>query len=317
MLPATRLPLATLRAFEAAARLSSFSAAADELHVTAAAISHRIKALEASLGLPLFERKVRGVVLTEAGARYRERIAEAFTLIEQATRELSQPSLDGPLRVSVPRGFLQHALLPRVGELLRRHPGLDLALGGDNRLANLRDGEVDLAIRFGSGDYPGLSVAPLLDDAITVLAPAHGNATSSDWRQACFIEDGSALPTEPWSHWGPWWREAGLHAPEALRRLTVSDGGLALAACRQGLGLCLARLSVAQEMIGRGEVVPLRPWRRTEFSHYLVCLPEVADAPRVVAFRDWLEETLRDLRQTMDAAIRREARGNSAPGSLP
>ncbi|QFU02902.1 Glycine cleavage system transcriptional activator [Halomonas sp. THAF5a] len=304
MSPASRLPLPTLRAFEAAARHGSFSAAADELHVTAAAVSHRIKALEESLGLPLFERKVRGVVLTEAGVRYQARIAEAFTLIDRATRELGQPSLDGPLRVSAPQAFLQHALMPRVGDLQRRHPGLELTLVGDNRLADLRSGQVDLAIRFGNGDYHGLHVAPLLDDAITVLAPADGKRLPDDWRHACFIEDASALPTEPWSHWRPWWREAGLHAPEELRRLTVSDSGLALTACRQGLGLCLSRLSLAQEAIARGEVVALRPWRRTEFSHFLVSLPEAADAPRVVAFRDWLDETLRDLRQAMKAAIR-------------
>jgi LysR family glycine cleavage system transcriptional activator len=299
--------LAALQAFEAAARHGSFSVAADELHVTAAAVSHRIKALEESLALRLFERKARGVVLTEAGVRYQARIAEAFTLIDRATRELSQPSVDGPLRVSAPQAFLQHALMPRVGELLRRHPGLDLTLIGDNRMADLRAGKVDVAIRFGNGDYPGLSVVPLLDDAITVLAPAHGDGGHEDWRHACFIEDASALPTEPWSHWHPWWREAGLHAPQELRRLKVSDSGLALAACREGLGLCLSRLSVAQEAIDHGEVIAWRPWRRTEFSYYLVSLPGAADTPRLVAFRDWLEETLHDLRQAMRAAIRQPA----------
>ncbi|MDI4636103.1 MULTISPECIES: LysR substrate-binding domain-containing protein [Halomonadaceae] len=307
MSSSSRLPLAALQAFEAAARHGSFSVAADELHVTAAAVSHRIKALEESLALRLFERKARGVVLTEAGVRYQARIAEAFTLIDRATRELSQPSVDGPLWVSAPQAFLQHALMPRVGELLRRHPGLDLTLIGDNRMADLRAGKVDVAIRFGNGDYPGLSVVPLLDDAITVLAPAHGDGEHEDWRHTCFIEDASALPTEPWSHWHPWWREAGLHAPQELRRLKVSDSGLALAACREGLGLCLSRLSVAQEAIDHGEVIALRPWRRTEFSYYLVSLPGAADTPRLVAFRDWLEETLHDLRQAMRAAIRQPA----------
>lgn len=312
MPPFHRPPLATLRAFEAAARLGGFSAAAAELHVTAAAISHRIKALEEGLGLRLFERQVRGVALTEAGRRYRERIAEAFGLIEQATRELREPSLDGPLRVSAPQAFLQQALLPRVGELLRRHPGLALALAGDNRLADLRDGEVDLAIRFGTGDYPGLRVSPLLADAITVVGPGEGTPSSGDWREACFIEDVGALPGEPWSHWGPWWREAGLHAPQALRRLEVSDSGLALAACRQGLGLCLARLSVVREMLQQGEVVALRPWRRCEFGYYLVCLPAAAEVPRVVAFGDWLQEALAPLRRAVEAAIGPSARRDDA-----
>ncbi|WP_185827565.1 LysR substrate-binding domain-containing protein [Halomonas nitroreducens] len=252
------------------------------------------------------------MILTEAGARYRERIAEAFVLIERATRELRQPSLDGPLRVSAPQAFVQQTLMPRVGELLHRHPGLALTLAGDNRLASLRDGEVDLAIRFGTGDYPGLQVVPLLDDAITVVGPGKGSPGPGDWRDACFIEDAGAMSGEPWSHWGPWWREAGLHAPQALRRLRVSDSSLALAACRQGLGLCLTRLSVVREMLQRGEVVALRPWRRCEFSYYLVSLPATAEAPRVVAFGDWLGEALAPMRQALEAAIGPSARRDDA-----
>nr|WP_298415878.1 LysR substrate-binding domain-containing protein [uncultured Halomonas sp.] len=302
----SRIPLATLHAFEAAARLSSFSAAANELHVTAAAISHRIKALEESIGVQLFERKSRGVALTEAGARYRKRIAEAFTLIEQATSELEQPSLEGPLRVSAPHAFLQHTLLPRIGDLLHRHPGLELTLVGDNRLANLHDEETDIAIRFGTGHYPGLQTEHLVGDAITVLGPADGGLRKSmnrDWRYACFIEDSSTVISEPWSQWGPWWREAGLHNSDVLRRLTVSDGGLALAACSQGLGLCLGRLSIVRELIRREAVVPKRPWRRTEFSHYLVTRPGLTDTLRIRAFRSWLREALQGLDDDIQATI--------------
>ncbi|MBB3141074.1 LysR substrate-binding domain-containing protein [Halomonas organivorans] len=302
MIASSRLPLATLRAFEAAARLGSFSAAAMELHVTPAAVSHRIKALEEETGVALFERKARGVILTEAGDRYRARIAEAFGLIEAATRELGEPGIDGPLRVSAPHAFLRHTLLPRLDDLARRHPGLALDLVGDNRLANLHTGEADIALRFGTGRYPGLSAEPLMEDAITVLAPA-GETTNDDWRRACFIEDSSATDVEPWSGWAPWWREAGLHEPGMLRRFTVSDSGLALDACRQGLGLCLARLSVAREALRRGEVVTRRSWRRTEFSHYLVTLPGTAEAPRVRAFRDWLHLALEELAGEIRAAV--------------
>lgn len=298
----SRLPLTTLRAFETAARLGSFSAAATELHVTPAAISHRIKTLETETRVALFERRARGVTLTEAGERYRARIAEAFGLIAAATRELGEPGIDGPLRVSAPHAFLRHTLLPRLEGLSRRHPGLALDLVGDNRLANLHTGEADVALRFGTGRYPGLRAEPLMDDAITVLAPA-GEAASDDWRRAVFIEDGSATDVEPWSGWAPWWREAGLHDPAAPRRLTVSDSGLALDACRQGLGLCLARLSVAREALRRGEVVTRRPWRRTEFSHYLVSLPGNAEAPRVRAFGDWLHLALEDLADDIRLAV--------------
>ncbi|OXS15993.1 hypothetical protein CGX12_06305 [Zobellella denitrificans] len=161
-------PLNTLRAFEAAARLNSFSAAAGELHLTAAAISHRIKELEQALGVPLFIRQARGVRLTEAGRRYQARIADAFGIIASATTELSQPPLAGPLVLSLPHGFCRHWLLPRLAGLLARHPGLRLTLQAEDRLADLRTGQADLAIRFGAGDYPGLPRRALAGDCVTV-----------------------------------------------------------------------------------------------------------------------------------------------------
>lgn len=295
-----RLPLATLNAFETAARLGSFRTAADELHVTPAAVSHRIKALEAELGVRLFERRARGVALTRAGERYRERVAEAFALIEQATAELGRPPIDGPLRVSAPQSFTRHCLLPRLGDLLQRHPGLRLDLLGADRLVDLHRGEADLAIRFGGGHYPGLRADYLLGDAITAVGPAEA---AGDWRRRRFIEDGGATATEPWSHWRPWWHAEGLHDTDNLPRLRVSDAGLALAACQQGLGLCLTRFTVAQQTLGQGSLCPLRPWRRTEFAYYLVGLPGVMASPRAAAFRDWLRDSLAPLEQELQAAL--------------
>ncbi|MBF8221904.1 LysR substrate-binding domain-containing protein [Halomonas sp. 328] len=300
-MPPRRLPLATLNAFETAARLGSFRTAAEELHVTPAAVSHRIKALEAELGVRLFERRARGVTLTRAGERYRERLAEAFTLIEQATAELGRPPIDGPLRVSAPQSFTRHCLLPRLGDLLQRHPGLRLDLLGADHLVDLHRGEADLAIRFGGGHYPGLQTDYLLGDAITALGPAE--AATGDWRRQRFIEDGGATATEPWSHWSPWWHAEGLHATSDLARLRVSDAGLALAACRQGLGLCLTRFTLARQTLRQGTLKPLRPWRRTEFAYYLVGLPGVLASPRAAAFRDWLRNSLAPLEQELQAAL--------------
>lgn len=302
-MPSRRLPLATLYAFEAAARLGSFRTAAAELHVTPAAVSHRIKALEAELDCRLFLRRARGVALTREGERYRERIAEAFALIERATAELDAPPIDGPLKVSVSRAFSRAVLLPHLKALLSRHPGLRLVLASDDRLADLHRGEADLAIRFGGGHYPGLRAEHLLGDAITVLGPADDPPATVDWRRARFIEDTGTTAAEPWSHWTPWWREVGLHVPADLERFGVSDSGLALDACRQGLGLCLARLSVAREAMDAGWVRPLLPWRRTEFAYHLVSLPGALASPRVAAFRDWLEETLVPLEREVTKAL--------------
>ncbi|GHE20858.1 LysR substrate-binding domain-containing protein [Halomonas urumqiensis] len=296
-----RLPLATLNAFETAARLGSFRIAAEELHVTPAAVSHRIKALEAELGTRLFERRARGVTLTRAGERYQKRIAEAFAMIEQATAELGQSPIDGPLTISAPQSFTRHCLLPSLDGLLRRHPGLRLDLIGADHLVDLHQGEADLAIRFGGGHYPGLHTHYLLGDAITMVGPAE--AAAGDWRNQRYIEDGGATATEPWSHWPPWWHAEGLHDTDDLPRLRVSDAGLALAACDQGLGVCLARFTVAQQTLRQGTLFPLRPWRRTEFGYYLVGLPGVMATPRAAAFREWLQSALVPQEQALQAAL--------------
>lgn len=298
-----RLPLAALRAFEAAARHRSFKHAAGELHVTPAAISHRIKALEAELGLRLFRRHPRGITLTPEGEQYRERIAEAFTLIARATEDLGRPPVDGPLVVSASHAFTQHCLLPRVGSLLERHPGLRLSLIADDRPADLGRGEADLAIRFGTGRCPGLQSEHLLGDAITVVGPAGQRPGEGEWQGARFIEDIGATPAEPWSGWAPWWQALGLHDHAALDRLRVSDSGLALAACRQGLGLCLARFSVAREALRAGWVTSLQPWRPSEFAYYLMSLPGVSHNPRHAAFRSWLGEALSDMARELAAAL--------------
>ncbi|WP_375058287.1 LysR substrate-binding domain-containing protein [Zobellella sp. DQSA1] len=286
-------PLNALRAFEAAARLSSFSAAAGELHLTAAAISHRIKELERALGVPLFVRRARGVSLTEAGRHYQARIADAFRIITSATTELNQPPLAGPLVLSLPHGFCRHWLLPRLTGLLERHPGLRLTLKAEDRLTDLRSGQVDLAIRFGAGGYLGLHTELLLKDAITVLAASrlldgHPHRSTGDWLAATpLLDDIGIRPTEPWSGWSPWLREAGV---EATGLIGVTDAGLALDACRQRLGLCLGRWSLAQPLLQAGELRPLLPWRGTDFAYYLLSRPGEEDNPRIRALRLWLRE---------------------------
>lgn len=286
-------PLNTLRAFEAAARLNSFSAAAGELHLTAAAISHRIKELEQALGMPLFIRQARGVRLTEAGRRYQARIADAFGIIASATTELSQPPLAGPLVLSLPHGFCRHWLLPRLAGLLARHPGLRLTLKAEDRLADLRIGQADLAIRFGDGGYPGLHTELLLDDAVTVLAATrlldrHPHRRPADWlADTPLLADTGIRATEPWSGWRPWLREAGV---EEAGTIGVTDAGLALDACHQRLGLCLGRWSLAQPLLQAGELRPLLPWRGTDFAYYLLSRPGEEDNPRIRALRLWLRE---------------------------
>ncbi|WP_418316216.1 LysR substrate-binding domain-containing protein [Piscinibacter sakaiensis] len=288
-----RPPLDALRAFESAARHRSFVRAADELNVTAAAISLRIRTLESSLGVALFERLARGVVLTDEGRRYAERIATAMRLIESSTEELCAAPLDGPLRISAPQSLLQHWLLPRLASLVERHPGLRLSIEGSSRLADLRSGATDVALRFGSGSYPGVDVRLLMGDVASVLsasAPPANQPLAEFIGSRPLIHDESVLEQEPWSSWSPWLREAGVRPGSAQVMVGVSDASLALAACRAGVGLCIARASLVIDEIESRALHALMPWRTTEFGYHVLTRHAEAPHPRIAAFLAWLTE---------------------------
>lgn len=290
-------PLNSLRAFDAAARSGSFVLAGRELHLTAAAISHHIRELEEALGVALFERLARGVRLTPAGAAYQERIGEALLLVEEATARLTRPAFDGPLRLTLPQSFAQAWLVPRLPGLLRRHPGLQLDLVGETRLADLRAGQADLAIRFGAGDYPGLRVVPVLGDALTVLRSARLPATAD----TPLLEDRGAPRQERLMHWGSWLRVLGRRRGDGATRLGFSDSAMMLAACSAGAGLCIGRLSLAFDALRRGELLPFSGWRPTEFAYHLLCRPEDADAAGVLAFAEWLRDEARAFASSVQA----------------
>lgn len=325
-------PLNSLRAFEAAARRGNFARAADELSVTAAAVSHRIKDLEAALAVSLFERQARGVRLTEAGQRYHERIASAFDQIERATVQVAEAPVDGPLTVSMPQSFAQAWFAPRVVSVERRLPGLELKVEGDSRLADLRRGTVDVGLRYGSGVYAGLSSEPMLGDAVTVLgAPAllqrhAGLPLQTLLGQVRLLDDSGIGLGETWSGWTPWLREAGVGPRHALRRSVLSDSAMVVAACRAAAGLCVARVSVAFEAVRQGDLQALLPWRSTEFAYHLVTRPADEGNPRLLAFRAWLldeiEDFARDVRQHLGVQLARPAERalgtlSSGAGDLP
>ncbi len=289
-------PLDDLRAFDAAARHGSFARAAGELHVTPAAVSHRIRHLEQALATELFRRRPRAVELTAAGRRYHDEVADALRQIERATAGIGTPGVDGPLCVSMPHSFLDRWLIGRLPEFTKRFPGLALTLDGDSSLRDLRAGHADLGLRFGSGDYAGLDCERLCGDAVAPLGLRSVVGSSFDpvalLRAQPLLEDSRLLPGEPWNGWGPWLREAGIDDARALRYLRLSDSGSAARLCLAGGGLCVGRLSLVADDVARGELVALMPWRSTEFSWFLVSRPADAANPRLATFRDWLRAEL-------------------------
>ena len=301
-------PLNSLRAFEAAARLGGFSRAADELHVTPAAVSQQVRELESRLGVTLFQRQPRGVRLTAQGEQYFAQVAEALQRVETATARLLRPRIEGPLRLSLPQSTAQFWLAPRLQRLLAESPGLQLQVIGDTRLADLRGGEADLALRFGGGDYPGLSSRLIMGDAASVLGlpdaarlrpPALAGAAAPH----ALLEDLGAGEAEPWLHWSPWLRELRRAELNDAPRIGFSDSGLGLAACRAGAGWCVARLSISLELLVEGSLQAMAPWRATEFAHYLVCRPEQEDDPRIRGFTAWLGDEAQRFAESAQATL--------------
>ena len=166
-------PLAALRAFEAAARHLSFTRAADELHVTQTAISHQIRGLEERLGVRLFRRLPRGLVLTEEAQRYLPAVRDAFARLEVATAELLAGRTGGALTASVLPSFAAKWLVPRLGRFRAANPDIDLRISTSLHLVDFAREDVDIGIRMGRGHYPGLRVDRLFGEAlIPVCSPA-------------------------------------------------------------------------------------------------------------------------------------------------
>ncbi len=283
-----RLPaLTALRAFEAAARHESFSRAATELFVTHGAVSHQIRALEEELGQALFERHGKRVSLTPGGRLYAERVRDALLQIADATRVLQAANRDKRLTISTMPSFAARWLTPRIGGFIERHPELDVELLSSNTLVDFAREEIDIALRMGTGDYPGLYVEKLLDDVFfPVCSPSF---------------QGGRLPVEPrdmaglpllrgeGDPWKPWFEAAGLDWPEPRKGLLMEDSSLLLQAAAEGQGIALIRSSLAYNDLLSGRVVRLFdvsiacPWLL-----YFVCSPGNLNTPKVQAFRNWL-----------------------------
>ena len=283
-----RLPaLAALRAFEAAARHESFSRAASELYVTHGAVSHQIRALEEELGQPLFERRGKRVVLTTNGRVYAERVRDALLQIADATRVLQAGNRDKRLTISTMPSFAARWLTPRIGSFIERHPELDVELLSSNTLVDFSSEEVDVALRMGTGDYPGLYVERLLDDVFfPVCSPEFNGGRLPELPQHMA---GMPLLRGEGDPWKPWFEAAGLDWPEPRKGLLLQDSSLLLQAAAEGQGIALIRSSLAYNDLLSGRVVRLFdvsiacPWLL-----YFVCEPANLELPKIQAFRQWL-----------------------------
>jgi len=306
---AERLPaMQALRAFEAAARAGSLTRAAEILHLTHGAIGHQIKGLEEELGVRLVERAGRGIRLTDEGERFAARVRAALADLGEAVREITEGRNPHALRITVLPSFAARWLLPRMGKFIAAHPEIDVDVRASNALVDFRREDVDLGIRHGGGEWPGLVAEKLMDDRyFPVCSPklARGRLPKRPEELARFT-----LLRSEGEPWKPWFEAAGLDWQEPTRGPTFSDSSHTLQAAIDGQGVALARLSLLGPDLRNGALVRLFDveWRSSK-SHYLVYPPRLKDASKLQLFRAWIFEEMRK-----DARTRGPARKGRHPG---
>jgi LysR family transcriptional regulator, glycine cleavage system transcriptional activator len=293
-------PLNTLAAFESAARHQSFSRAAEELHVTDSAISHRIKLLEDHLGHKLFLRTRGGLTLTGKGAYYLAAVQSALEILKAASSNLGG-SERKMVRLSIGPALARNWLVGRLGEFYRLHADIDLEISATqasgNKLNVLKSGEADIAIRYGTEDqWGGYHALRLLEgNVFPVCSPAYrksrgGLRRPKELLDALLLR----LPGEPWK---PWFAAAGLQGEEPARGPVFSDADLMLDAAVNGQGVALARSMLVREHLSSGRlVIPFDISIPASSSYFAVYSDQTSGRPEIRTLLDWLQLVARSTR---------------------
>lgn len=290
-------PLNALRAFEVAARYLSFTKAAAELHVTPAAVGQQVRLLEDFMGVALFRRESRALVLTPAGQACLPGIREGFEHLITAVSEVGSPRDKGRLTISVAPSFAAKWLLPRLVDFERRHPDIDIHVDASMLLANLGEGTVDLAIRYGAGQYPGLVVERLLaEEVYPVCGPELRDGpnpirTPADLVHHTLLHDDSPDNDPSCPNWSMWLRAAGVAGADTTRGPRFGQSSFVLEAAALGRGVALAKGTIAADDLKAGRVVRLFEMSiPLAFAYYVVYPEAKANWPKIAAFRAWLME---------------------------
>ena len=285
-----RLPsLNALKAFEAAARHGSFTRAAEELCVTQGAVSHQVKALEGEFGLMLFRRERQRLVITEAGRTYLETVRDAFDRLAAGTERLLQREGTGNLTVSTSPNFAAKWLVHRLARFAEAHPGIELRIGATMQHVDFARDDVELAIRHGDGDWPGLHVTRLcVERLFPVCSPALLRGRKG-LRSPGDLARHTLLHLNDRQDWAKWFEAACIDGIDLTRGPVVNQANLEIEAAIDGQGVALARTAlVAWDLLTGRLACPFGPALTVPYAYWIVCPKTTAAQPKIAAFRDWL-----------------------------
>lgn len=288
-------PLTALRAFVASAKHLSFTAAANELHVTSAAIGQQVRQLEDHLGTALFHRNRGQLELTETGRQLMPGISEAFGALVETIAALSEVEKPTVVRISVSPSFASKWLVPRLDELRKAAPDIHVLLEATTQLVDLESEDVDCVIRYGTGGTPDLVTEPIFGEAIAPVC-------SPDFaRRFALGRDTYSLDGVPLIHesgpehdkscpdWNEWLRHEGMQTRNDESGVRMNMSSLVIDAALAGHGLALGKLRLCEADLAAGRlVIPFGTPRPVGFSYYFATLAHKAKLPAVDLFRSWL-----------------------------
>ncbi|MDF1586644.1 transcriptional regulator GcvA [Marinimicrococcus flavescens] len=288
-------PLGALRAFESAMRHGRLADAAEELHVTASAVSHQIRGLEADLGIKLVRREGRRLVPTAAGEAMLPGLREGFTRIGEAVATVRELEREGPVTLSVLQTFALHWLVPRLPGFERRYPASEVRLAIGGRPVDFAREDVDLAVRHGDGAWPGLRSDLLFRDALLpvaspILLSREPPLLAPEHLARHTLLASAARPDA----WPSWLASVGLPGLAGARTQTFESTNLALQAAARGLGVAIAGRRLVRSLVeARWLVVPFRQSCGDPKAYWVTCPEEWAGLPRIRRVREWLLEEAR------------------------
>jgi LysR family glycine cleavage system transcriptional activator len=284
-------PLSTLRSFESASRLLSFSKAAEELHVTHGAVSRAIRHLEDHLGQPLFERMTRAVKLTPIGATYAATVRDVLERLSIATIAVQDRDTQGVLNVSTLDSFAAKWLVPRLFRFRRRHSDIDVRLSTSDQLADFVADGIDMAVRYGRGRYAGLAAELLMrEDVFPVCSPSLPDA-SRPLSKPVHLKHHTLIHDDYPIDWAMWLRSAGVSGVDPYRGPRFQSSEHAVQAAVQGEGVTLGRSALVSDDLGAGRLIkPFTLSLPTDLAYYVVYPKPALERQKVHAFRDWLFE---------------------------
>src|SRR5215813_8838667 len=282
-------PLNALKAFEAAARHESFTRAAEELCVTQGAVSHQVKALEAELAIKLFNRERQRLIITEAGRDYLTVVRDALDRIAVGTERLLQRQNAGVLTVSTSPDFAAKWLVHRLGHFAESHGGIDLRVSATLHHVDFAREEVDMAVRHGDGNWPGLDTVQLSSEQLFAVCSPKLLSGRRRLAKPVDILKFPLIHLDGRSDWTNWLREVGVGQGDVVHGPVLNRASMVIDAAINGQGIALARTTLAAWDLINGRLVrPFPQSLRLSKTYWIICPKATASLPKILTFRDWL-----------------------------